>query len=67
MTASERLARAHEDIEKQKREMMTPEGKTCADCFHFSRCSWLLSREGPETMCDWHPSRYREPKKKETT
>jgi hypothetical protein len=36
-----------------------PDGKTCADCIHFKRCSWLLSYSGKETQCDWAPSRFR--------
>jgi len=31
---------------------------TCADCKHFSRCSWLLGRQGDEKDCDWTPSRF---------
>lgn len=37
-----------------------PEGKTCADCVHWTRtCSWLICRIGTETTCDYIPSRYR--------
>jgi hypothetical protein len=31
---------------------------TCAECSHFERCKWLLSRQGDETECDWSPSRF---------
>jgi hypothetical protein len=39
---------------------LLPEGKCCADCAHFQRCHWLLSRTGEETVCDWIPSRFRQ-------
>jgi hypothetical protein len=34
-------------------EMKLPNGMTCADCKHFHRCSWLLSRQENSTHCDW--------------
>jgi len=37
-----------------------PEGKTCADCFHFKRtCEWLISCAPTRTQCDWYPIRFR--------
>ena len=35
-----------------------PAGTTCADCFHFKRCEWLISYTGTETACDWFPIRF---------
>lgn len=40
-----------------------PEGKTCSDCVHSERCSWLIGIKGTETQCDWLPSRFFERKK----
>lgn len=38
-----------------------PEGRTCSDCKHWGRCSWLISDlDGTETYCDWVPSRFKE-------
>lgn len=42
------------------KDMILPISKTCLDCIHFaSKCSWLLSREGNEVICDWSPSRFK--------
>jgi hypothetical protein len=41
-------------------EMRLPLGKTCADCRHIKRCSWLIGEDGTDTSCDWHPSRFDE-------
>ncbi len=41
-------------------EMRLPEGKTCGDCVHTSRCVALFGHTGVDTSCDFHPSRYRE-------
>lgn len=39
---------------------LLPDGATCSDCWHFTvKCSWLLSRHGSETTCDWAPSLFR--------
>lgn len=39
--------------------MNLPAGRTCNDCAHFrTHCSWLLSRNGTETDCDWFPIRF---------
>ncbi len=39
--------------------MALPEGRICADCYHLRpTCSWLLSRIGTETSCDWFPVRF---------
>jgi hypothetical protein len=40
--------------------MTIPDGKTCRDCDAFKRCTWLISRKGPERTCDWYPIRFRE-------
>lgn len=37
-----------------------PMGKTCHDCVHFSRCSWLIGIKGNETICDWLPSKFKQ-------
>jgi len=39
-------------------DMSLPDDKTCNDCIHMSRCSWLLSRKGTEKVCDWFPIRF---------
>jgi hypothetical protein len=39
-------------------EMKLPEGKTCAQCAHFSKCSQLVGAKADWTSCDFHPSRY---------
>lgn len=36
---------------------------TCAECQHFNRCQWLIGVAGPESECDWQPSRFK-PKEK---
>lgn len=38
--------------------MKLPDGKTCADCANFSKCGWLVGVKGPETVCDFAPSRF---------
>lgn len=40
--------------------MILPPGKTCADCFHLKRCTWLISVNPKNLVCDWSPSRFRE-------
>ena len=35
-----------------------PIGRTCYDCIHFRRCSWLISVEANHASCDWIPSRF---------
>jgi hypothetical protein len=37
-----------------------PDGKTCGDCQHMTRCSWLFQQPPGATACDWNPSRFRE-------
>ena len=45
-------------------EYSLPDGKTCGDCVHFERtCTWLLSRDGEDTECDWLPIRFSEIRK----
>lgn len=39
-------------------DMLLPKGKTCDDCIHIKRCSWLILRVGNEIMCDWYPSKF---------
>jgi hypothetical protein len=38
--------------------MNLPDGKTCADCTHYYRCSKLVGVKGNETYCDFAPSRF---------
>ena len=35
-----------------------PEGKTCGDCVHFKKCSWLVQAIGEWKECDFFPSRF---------
>ena len=40
--------------------MNLPDGKTCADCYHFKRtCEWLISCPPTRIRCDWYPIRFR--------
>jgi hypothetical protein len=39
-------------------EMRLPEGKTCGDCVHCSRCCAIFGHVPEDTSCDWWPSRY---------
>lgn len=39
-------------------DMQLPPGKTCADCYHLKRCTWLISVVASNTHCDWSPSRF---------
>jgi hypothetical protein len=41
-----------------KDDMKLPDGKTCNDCIHFQRCSWLISCSPNNTNCDWSPSKF---------
>lgn len=41
--------------------MKLPHGKTCADCVHFKRCTWLIGAayvNNKATRCDFSPSRF---------
>lgn len=42
--------------------MYLPEGKTCSDCVHIERCTFLMgTRVKPQnTSCDFEPIRFRE-------
>jgi hypothetical protein len=42
-------------------DMKLPDGKTCVDCVHFNRCSTLFGHIESDEVCDWAPSRFREP------
>lgn len=37
-----------------------PEGRICADCVHFVRCSWLFRCRAESRVCDWVPNRFEE-------
>lgn len=41
-----------------ERDMHLPEGKTCADCRHFSRCNAMFGHIAADEVCDWSPSRF---------
>lgn len=43
-------------------DMKLPEGKTCGDCAHYSKCEWLIRCKSNNTECDWAPSRFFEKK-----
>lgn len=58
-TATRRIRRWEVSDPGYAAEMNLPPGKTCSDCAHFKRCSWLISAEPERTYCDWHPSRFR--------
>lgn len=38
--------------------MVLPEGKTCGDCLHFTRCSAMFGHIAADEVCDWAPSRF---------
>lgn len=40
-------------------DMKIPAPWACRDCWHFRRCTGLISVNGDETRCDWAPSRFR--------
>lgn len=40
-------------------DMNIPHGKTCGDCAHFGKCSWLVSAKPEWTSCDFYPIRFR--------
>jgi len=37
-----------------------PPGKTCGDCVFLKRCRAFFGCNPANTVCDWHPSRFRE-------
>ena len=39
-------------------EMRLPDGKSCADCRHVSRCVGLGCTNAENTACDFYPSRF---------
>jgi hypothetical protein len=39
-------------------DMKLPEGETCNDCYHFTRCIALFGAKETNTTCDWSPSRF---------
>jgi hypothetical protein len=40
--------------------MSLPVGKTCGDCVHVERCSWLISVNPLNETCDWSPPKFQE-------
>lgn len=40
--------------------MNLPAGKTCGDCVHLPRCTWLIQATPERTDCDWFPRRFKE-------
>jgi hypothetical protein len=39
-------------------DMHLPEGKTCADCFHFQLCNAVYGHIPEDEVCDWAPSKF---------
>lgn len=39
-------------------DMNLPDGKTCGDCHHFSRCNAIFGHIAEDEVCDWAPSRF---------
>lgn len=46
------------NYEQADEDMRLPEGKTCANCFHFSRCKWLVGAKDNWNVCDFGPSKF---------
>ena len=44
-------------------DMRLPEGKTCGDCIHCTRCTRLFGCVKYNSVCDWLPSRFAEKEK----
>jgi hypothetical protein len=40
--------------------MKLPEGKTCGACVLFGRCKVLIGVAPDDTICDFHPRKFRE-------
>jgi len=38
--------------------MSLPPGKTCGDCRHLDRCTWLFNCKRENEVCDFAPSRF---------
>jgi len=39
-------------------DMILPEGKTCADCYHCNRCTKIFGVNSENIECDFSPSRF---------
>lgn len=46
--------------ETDQDEMRLPDGRTCRQCVHFARCTFLIGVHPDSTVCDWHPSQFAE-------
>lgn len=57
---SEREPYRHRFSDKFDIAMNLPEGKTCADCVHCSRCCAIFGHIPQDQVCDWYPSRFAE-------
>ena len=44
----------------QRQCMDLPDGKTCADCVHVSRCVMMFGAKPENTFCGWEPIRFKE-------
>ncbi len=38
--------------------MQLPQGKTCVDCAHLSRCVAIFGHKPEDTYCDFFPRRF---------
>jgi hypothetical protein len=45
-------------VTSDKDGMSLPPGKTCGDCVHINRCTWLIDRIPADEVCDWSPIRF---------
>lgn len=43
---------------RHNQEMNLPDGSSCADCRHFTRCAALFGHIAEDEVCDWSPSRF---------
>lgn len=44
----------------EDKAMQLPEGKTCADCYFYPKCSRMYGATEVRTDCDFFPSRFHE-------
>jgi len=42
------------------KEMLLPEGKTCANCRHFERCSKMYGAHDKRQDCDFYPNKFQD-------
>lgn len=58
--AKRKLGCCHDSSCDEKTCMVLPEGKTCGDCVHMSRCKVMFGHVETDTYCDWFPRKFRE-------